>query len=353
VNALRASLLRAAGLLLAGSLCVPLCRAQADPAEPASPAPAAQGGVKNPFQPLDSAALQARMKALGATDEQWKAYGQQVAEVGATRAEDDLLRKLNPAFDAAVKKAEASDPTAALDLAKLVADKDHLDPVLGAHVRYHMARVFLDSDDPDRAVDILNEYLKENINHTALDPEVAFFYAQALSEVPLPEYAVPHFRTFLAWFPDASERFRSAAQQRIAELTRQQDSQLHQLADGMKKVERDLRRQKTDKPVQVEQEQFVEKLQKLIEEYEERQKKGGAPSGNGPSSNPATQSGLPEGNGAVGNLQKRLGVADRWGEMRDKDRKEVETAVQNNLPPEYRKMLEEYYKRLGTGAAGR
>jgi hypothetical protein len=343
------ALLRVGALVLAGSLCAPLCRAQTEPEEPASPAPSAQG-VKNPFQPFDPAALGVRMKALGATDEQWKAYGQQVAEVGATRAEDDLLRRLNPAFDAAVKKAEASDPTAALDLAKLLADKD---PVLGAHVRYHMARVFLDSDDPDRAVDILNEYLKGNINHTALDPEVAFFYAQALSEVPLPEYAVPRFRAFLAWFPDASERFRSAAQQRIAEFTRQQDSQLHQLADNMKKVTRDLRRQKTDKPVQVEQEQFVEKLQKLIEEYEEKQKSGGPPSGNGPSQAPAVSDGLPEGNGAVGNLQKRIGVADRWGEMRDKDRKEVETAVQNSLPPEYRKMLEEYYKRLGTGAAGR
>jgi len=341
------ALLRVGGLVFAGSLCFAQAE-QTEPAEPASPAPAAQG-VKNPFQPFDSAALGARMKALGATDEQWKAYGQQVAEIGATRAEDDLLRKLKPAFDAAVKKAEASDPTAALDFAKLLADKD---PVLGAHVRYHMARVFLDSDDPDRAVDILNEYLKENINHTALDPEVAFFYAQALSEVPLPEYAVPRFRAFLAWFPDASERFRSAAQQRIAELTRQQDSQLHLLADDMKKVTRDLRRQKTDKPVQVEQEQFIEKLQKLIEEYEQKQA-GGPPSGNGPSSAPATQSGLPEGNGPVGNLQKRIGVADRWGEMRDKDRKEVETAVQNSLPPEYRKMLEEYYKRLGTGAAGR
>jgi hypothetical protein len=343
------ALLRVGALVFAGSLCFAQAE-QTEPAEPASPAPAAQG-VKNPFQPFDPAALGARMKALGATDEQWKAYGQQVAEVGATRAEDDLLRKLNPAFDAAVKKAEASDPTAALDLAKLLGDKD---PVLGAHVRYHMARVFLDSDDPDRAVDILNEYLKEDINHTALDPEVAFFYAQALSEVPLPEYAVPRFRAFLAWFPDASERFRSAAQQRIAELTRQQDSQLHLLADDMKKVTRDLRRQKTDKPVQVEQEQFVEKLQKLIEEYEERQKQGGGPpSGLGQSSSPATKSGLVEGNGAVGNLQKRIGVADRWGEMRDKDRKEVETAVQNSLPPEYRKMLEEYYKRLGTGAAGR
>ena len=35
--------------------------------------------------------------------------------------------------------------------------------------------------------------------------------------------------------------------------------------------------------------------------------------------------------------------------MKDKDRKAIEAEVQNNLPPQYKKMLEEYYKKLGTG----
>ena len=41
-------------------------------------------------------------------------------------------------------------------------------------------------------------------------------------------------------------------------------------------------------------------------------------------------------------------VADRWGDMKQKDREKIESEVQTNLPPQYRKMLEEYYKRLGT-----
>jgi hypothetical protein len=92
----------------------------------------------------------------------------------------------------------------------------------------------------------------------------------------------------------------------------------------------------------------------LIEEFEEMEKQtSGPPRGNTQSAAPASQSGLPEGEATVGNLQKRPSVSDRWGNMKDKDRKEVETAVQNSLPAEYRKMLEEYYKKLGSGGAGK
>ena len=43
------------------------------------------------------------------------------------------------------------------------------------------------------------------------------------------------------------------------------------------------------RPIQIEQEKFIEELQELIEMYEEMERQaGGPPSGNGPSSNPAT-----------------------------------------------------------------
>ena len=36
--------------------------------------------------------------------------------------------------------------------------------------------------------------------------------------------------------------------------------------------------------------------------------------------------------------------------MKDRDREKIEAEVQNSLPPQYRKMLEQYYKKLGTGS---
>ncbi|MCU0862704.1 MAG: hypothetical protein MUC36_02835 [Planctomycetes bacterium] len=317
--------------------------------DPAPPARASAAPVDNPFLPFDRAAFEAAAKQLGATAAQLQKFADSIPDSGLARAADDLLRAVVPTFDAAVKLHETGEPAAALELTKVLAATT--DPLLQAHLRYHLTRVFLDSDDPEHAIDMLNDYFKDNINRSPLDGEAAFFYAQALAEVPLPEPAVAWYRGFLQHFPDASERFRSAAHQRIGEIVRQQESDLHKLADGMKKTKRDLRRKKTDIPVQKDQEEYIKQLDALIEEFEKReQQSSGAPSGNGPSSNPADSSALVDGDGSVGQLNKKPSLADRWGEMKDRDREKIATEVQKGLPPEYQKMLEEYYKKLGKAA---
>lgn len=311
---------------------------------------AAGPAVQSPFQPFDRAAYEAHSKTLGATDAQLQQFARDLEELGVERAADALMRAVRKDFDAAVRLGEDGDPAAVLALAEILG-KDQ-DPVLGGHVRYHLARLFLDSDDPERAVEILNEYFQLDINRTPLDGEAAFFYAQALAEIPRGDLALPRLRAFLQWFPNASERFRATAQQRIGELERQQESRLHVLADRMKKVGRDLKKQKTNEPIQVEQKDMVEELNELIEMYEQmEQQSGGAPSGNAPSNNPATQSALTEGEGRIGNLEKRASLADRWGPMPEKERKQIESQVQSKLPPQYRKLIEGYYKKLGTGDA--
>lgn len=319
-----------------------------DPAAPPAQ-PRTQAEIKGGFRPFDQAKFEAGARRLGATDEQVAKFAGQIAEVGIARAGDDLVRAAVPALGAAVKVGEDNDPRAALELTKVLASSN--DPLLQAHARYHLARFFLDSDDPERAVEVLNDYLRNdnNVNVSPLDAEVVFFYAQSLAEIPMPDEALPRFQAFLKWFPDASERLRSAAHQQVLELQRQQESRLHQLADGMKKTTRDLKKQKTDKPVQLDQEKYIEELDELIEMYEEMEKSSsGPPSGNKQSQAPAANSQLVEGDGSVGQLNHRPSVADRWGNMRDSDRKKIEADVQRGLPPQYRRMLEQYYKKLGT-----
>lgn len=302
--------------------------------------------VQNPFQAFDQARFEKEARALGANDEQLAAFRVDVDELGAARAADNLLRKVVPAFDQAVLAAEDADPKAALDLTKVLVETQS--PLLQAHVRFHLARVFLDSDDPERSIEVLNEYLGKNINHSPLDGDAAYFYAQSLAEIPMVDAAIPRFRAFLQWFPEASERLRSAAHQRILELERQRESRLHMLADGMKKTSRDLRKQKTDDPVQMDQEKYLEELDELIEMFQEMESQSSGPaSGLGPSSNPAASSALPGGEGTVGDLNHKKSLADRWGDMRDADRKKIMADVQNTMPPQYQKMLEEYYKKLG------
>lgn len=326
----------------AGLFAIVALTAVAAAQQPSAPAPVPQ----NPFAPFDRAKFEALAQKLGATPAMLQTFAGRIDEYGLARAADDLLRAAVPAFDAAVKLHEAGDLTAALELTRVLAGTQ--DPLLQAHVRYHLARVFLDSDDPEHAVEILTDYLRQNVNLSPLDGEAAFFYAQSLAEIPRAELAIPRFRAFLQWFPDASERFRAAAHQRLLELERQQENPLHQLADGMKKTTRDLKKQKTDDPVQLDQQRYIEQLDELIEMFEEMENQSsGAASGTGPSSNPAAKSALPEGDGSAGNLQKRGTLADRWGPMRDADRQKIEAAVQQGLPAHYQKMLEEYYRKLG------
>lgn len=302
--------------------------------------------VQNPFKPFDQAKFQEAARELGATALQVKTFAEEVEEVGAARAADDLMRKIFEAFDAAVTAAEDEDPKAALQLAKVLVNAKS--PLLQAHVRYHLARLFLTGDDPEGAIEVLNEYISTNINCTPLDGEAAYFYAQSLAEIPMIDAAIPRFRAFLKWFPQASERLRSAAHQRILELEQQQESRLHMLADGMKKTTRDLRKQKTDEPVQLDQEGYLEELDELIEMFQEMEKQTSGPaSGLGPSNSPAASSALPEGESKVGDLKKRPSLADRWGDMRDSERKKIMADVQNTMPPKFQKMLENYYKKLG------
>jgi len=302
--------------------------------------------VQNPFKPFDQARFEAVARELGATALQVKTFAEEVEEVGAARAADDLMRKISAPFDAAVTAAEDGDPKAALLLAKALVDAKS--PVMQAHVRYHLARLCLDSDDPERAIEVLNDFISNNINCTPLDGEAAYFYAQALAEVPMIDAAIPRFRAFLQWFPQASERLRSAAHQRILELEQQQESRLHMLADGMKKTTRDLRKKKTDKPVQLDQEGYLEELDELIEMFQEMESQSSGPaSGNGPPSGPAADSNLPGGESKLGNLKKKPSLADRWGDMRDSERKKIMADVQNTMPPKFQKFLEGYYKNLG------
>jgi TolA-binding protein len=303
---------------------------------------------ENPFRPFDRAAFEAHVRSLGADDARMTAFGEECEDTSVAIAADDLLRAVVPAFDTAVELAMDGDPRAALALAELVTATE--DPFVRAHARYHLGRVFLDGNDPEKAVELFADFLREDRNRTPLDPEVAFFYATALAEVPAIDYAARAFEDYLLLFPDAPERMRALAAQRKAELEAQFQNPLHEIADVMKGVERDLEKSETGKPTQEKQGQIVTRLQEIIEELERReQQAAGAAGGNSPSSSPAAQSALPTGASRVGSLGRVPGVADRWGDVKDRDREAIESEVQVKLPGRMRALIQDYYDKLGKG----
>jgi tetratricopeptide (TPR) repeat protein len=157
----------------------------------------------SPFKPFDQGAFETAMKQAGATEAQLEAFRTRVTEDSPAAATDRLLQELHVDYAGAMQQANDGEPVAALSLAKVLAATS--DPFLKAHARYLLGRVFLDADDPERAIDIFAEYLRESINRTPLDAEAVYYYAHALAEVPMPVDAVSVFTAFLKHFPSKSD----------------------------------------------------------------------------------------------------------------------------------------------------
>ena len=325
--------------LIAASLSVGSLAGQ-DPAKPAVPKKA----EVLVFEPFDQAKFETHMQGRGVTERQIATFRKNVEEESTKHAVNDLLLASFKDYREAVDLSEKADPRAALELTKVLEGND--DPYVKAYARFELAQFFLASDDPERAAEILREFVGANLNMTPLDSEAIYFYGSALAMIPDRELAVRFFASFLREFPDAPERLRSSAAQIKAELE-QQEGMLHDISDVMRFCQRKIRKTSTGKATQEKQKMVIEELQKIIEMMEKKEKQGGAPGGPG-GINPATESKLPPGAATKGPLKKAPPkVAAKWGGLKPSERKAIEAELNGKMSPRYKKMLEDYYKKLG------
>ena len=304
------------------------------------------------FKAFDQAAFETHMRTEhGVTDAQLAQFRKDVEEESTKHAVDELLRQKFKAYKAAAELAEDDDPRAALELAKVL--EGNLDPYVRAYSRYHLARVFLGADDPERAAVILAEFVDKDVNKTPLDAEIIYFYGNALAKIPEREQAIRFFDAFLREFPDAPERLRSSAAQIKAELE-QQEGVLHDISDIMKWAERKIRKTDTGKETQDKQKMVIAELEKIIKMLEQQENQsGGAPGGQG-GQNPANQSKLPGGEATKGPLKKAPPkVAKKWGALNKGDRKAIEEGLNGKWSPKYKKMLKGFYRQLGNKSGGK
>jgi TolA-binding protein len=318
--------------------------AQVEP-PPAQPAKAKPQEVLV-FKAFDQSVFESDMKSAGATDAQIERFRKNVTEESAKHAVDDLLRQRFAAYQAAVGLAEDDDPRAALELTKVI--QGSASPYVQAYARYQLARVFLGADDPEQAAVILAEFVGKDLNKTPLDSEVIYFYGNALAKIPEREQARSFLAAFLREFPNAPERLRSSAAQIKAELE-QQEGVLHDISDIMKWAERKIRKTDTGKETQARQKVVIDELQRIIEMLEKQENQAGGPAGGPGGIKPASESVAPPGEHKMGSLKKAPPkVAKKWGELNKGDRKAIEEELSGKWSPKYKKMLEGYYKQLGS-----
>jgi hypothetical protein len=312
------------------------------------PDPQAGAAIQTPR--LDKDKLAEKLRALGASDTTLTQLRKDFENPFDSKASDRALRTVVPGYAAAMQKVDQSDPGSALALSQLLAANK--DPLVAAHGRYWLGRVLLDGDDPEGAANVLIEFVRDSRGLTTLDADAVFHFCYALAQIPAPEDAILNFKAFLQLYDKESpERHLATAKQILAELEAQYQSPLHGLADNMKGVERKIRKTDTGEKTQTRQKDIVTKLDQLIEEIEKRENQGGggAPNGNQQPNGPANQSALSPGPTRIGSLHGTGNLKDRWGMMKDEERKKILADVQRGLPDRYRDLLEQYYKKLNQG----
>ncbi len=114
----------------------------------------------------------------------------------------------------------------------------------------------------------------------------------------------------------------------------------------MADVTDELNRKVTGKPVQSEQKTIVSDLDKLIASLEKQCEacKGGLKRNN--PNRGMDESRIGRGTGGIGTLVDPRESAKDWGKLSERERDRILQSMSEGFPPEYRTVLERYYRRL-------
>ena len=118
------------------------------------------------------------------------------------------------------------------------------------------------------------------------------------------------------------------------------------IAEKMAGVTDELNRKKTGAPVQTQQKAIVRDLDELIASLEkECEKCRGSMKSNRPRSG-LNDSVISSGPGGMGTLLNPADAAKDWGKLSGRERDRILQSMSEGFPPEYRTVLERYYRRL-------
>jgi hypothetical protein len=117
------------------------------------------------------------------------------------------------------------------------------------------------------------------------------------------------------------------------------------IASKMTEVTGDLAKTETGKPVQEKEEAIVRDLDELIAQLEKQCSncKGAFKK---KSNNPAPDSTIASGKGGIGDLVNPGDSAKDWAKLSPRERDRILQSMSEGFPPEYRTVLERYYRRL-------
>ena len=124
------------------------------------------------------------------------------------------------------------------------------------------------------------------------------------------------------------------------------------IAGKMAGVTDELNRNETGKPVQTEQKAIVRDLDELIASLEKKYQGGKNGVRGYKALRPADESTIGRGPGGIGILINPADNGKDWGKLSSRERDRILQSMSEGFPPEYRTVLERYYRRLAEEKGG-
>ncbi len=293
---------------------------------------------------------------------------------GATQAEavTECLQLAYPAYRAAMKALESDDLVSAWQgLESLL---DHADRFLGVDAAFFLGRSYLLAGQHERAIEPLQRLMAEpGPAATLRGGETLYYLGTAQAGALQIEPAMEHLIRFLQVESGAPDRLKQGAYNQLLRLEQARKTPLADAELRMSFSERRLGQAMPDGDTQAEQSKVVDILSQLIEDAEKKESSGSSKNsknkndkkpGEGdpkPGENPGQDQKPQQGNGqSSGQSSQSNGSATRqafnngplsiWSQLRDRERDPANSAVKEQLPPEYRKLIERYFREMSEGS---
>lgn len=179
-----------------------------------------------------------------------------------------------------------------------------------------------------------------------VDPaEVLFRRAIARQQLVRGGEAIEDLKRLLEREADLARRHREVGKLMLADLEALEADSLDEISRLMRDVRRRQSLYRSGRRVLEQEEEVIEKLDKLIEELEQQQQQQAAAATLAPSS-PAQDTVL-KGAPAPGEVdRRRQGSGEDWGNLPARERAAAMAELSKQLPSHYRELIEEYFRKL-------
>ena len=268
------------------------------------------------------------------------------------------LMRLYPDYRAAVQASDADDLSASLTKLSGLTSSD--DKFLAADASFYLARALMNNERFEEALPLLKELNASLADFSAHAASNQYYLGLAHAGMLENDEAVRCLMEFLQFNPDAPERLRVSAWRQIQQMQSIDQGQMDDVYQRMDYSRRRLEIVESGDRTQVEQNNVVKMLAKLIKEQEKKEcsncsgkSKCQSPSEGesqkqakkDPQEKSESQKGG-QSNVANGKYVEKAfdtGNASPWSRLRDRSRDPANTAIKDKLPARYREIVERYY----------